>query len=304
MSNPRQALALSALCIAAAAAADEPARPAGEVAVETCAPCTVRVMSFNIEWGGANVRFASVAEAIRAAGADIAGIQEPEGNLERLARELGWYFNRRNHVISKYPLVDPPGGDGRFLFAEVTPDHVVAIANVHLPSDPYGPYWLREGRDPADVLALEREVRLAELAPLLDTLAPIHGRSVPVFLTGDFNSPSHEDWTEAAAGRFPHREAAFAWPVSRAVVGAGFSDSYRAVHPDPVARPGFTWWAARPAIADYNPSDPGDQNRIDFVWFAGPAAVNDSRLVGEPGNGEVAISVSPWPSDHRAVVSE
>lgn len=82
-------------------------------------PLTVRVMSFNIEWGGAHVRFASVSEAIRAAGADIVGIQEPEGNLERLARDLGWYFNRRNHVVSKYPLVDPPGGDGRFLFVEV-----------------------------------------------------------------------------------------------------------------------------------------------------------------------------------------
>lgn len=286
--------ALACLAAGAALAAEETAY----------APCTVRVMSFNIEWGGAHVRFASVVEAIVAARADIVGVQEPEGNLERLASELGWHFNRRNHVISRYPLLDPPGGDGRFLFVEVVPGRVLAIANVHLPSDPYGPYWLRDGRTPAEVTALERDLRLSELAPVLDTLSPIHARSVPVFLTGDFNAPSHEDWTEAAVGRLPHRERAFAWPVSRAVVAAGFRDSWRTVHPDPVASPGVTWWAARPLIADYNPSDPADQDRIDFVWFAGPVEVRTSELVGESGVPEVAVHIDPWPSDHRGVVSE
>lgn len=290
--------------LAAPSAAQEPAAGASEGARQSCSPCTVRVMSFNIEWGGAHVRFESVAEAIVAAGADIAGIQEPEGNLERLARALGWHASRRNHVISRYPLIDPPGGDGRFLFAEVSPGRVAAIANVHLPSDPYGPYWLREGRTPEEVTALERDLRLSEITPLLDTLERIHRRGVPVFLTGDFNAPSHEDWTEAAAGRFLHRAIEFAWPVSRALVTAGFHDSWRTVHPDPVAQPGFTWWAARPLIGDYNPSDPGDQNRIDFVWFAGPATVRNSRLVGEAEARDVSVSVSPWPSDHRAVVSK
>jgi endonuclease/exonuclease/phosphatase family metal-dependent hydrolase len=261
-------------------------------------------MSFNIEWGGTHVRFASIAEAIEAAGADVAGIQEPEGNLERLAGDLGWHFNRRNHVISKYPLIDPPGGDGRFLFVEVRPGRVVAMANVHLPSDPYGPYWLREGRAPAEVKALEREVRLSALQPLLDTLTPIHRRGVPLFLTGDFNAPSHQDWTEAAVDRFPHRDFTFNWPVSRAVAAAGFSDSYRTAHPDPVSRPGFTWWAARPRIEDYNPSDSTDQGRIDFVWYAGAATLRESRIVGETGARDVSVTVSPWPSDHRAVVSE
>jgi endonuclease/exonuclease/phosphatase family metal-dependent hydrolase len=293
----RPASAFVLLCLVAFGARAEDDAPA-------CAPCTLRVMSFNIEWGGAHVRFESVVEAIVAARADLAGIQEPEGNLERLANALGWHYNRRNHVISRYPLVDPPGGDGRFLFVEVAPGQVVAIANVHLPSDPYGPHWLRQGHTEAELTALERDVRLTKIAPLIDTLAPIHARGVPVFLTGDFNSPSHEDWTEEAVGRVPHREVAFAWPVSRAVAAAGFADSWRQVHPDPVAHPGFTWWAARQRIEDYNPTDPADQERIDFVWFAGPAEVRSSEIVGEEGGQEVAISVSPWPSDHRAVISE
>lgn len=301
MSNPWPAFTAAILFLAAPSAAQDGVTDA---APRRCAPCTVRVMSFNIEWGGTHVRFASVVEAIVASGADIAGIQEPQGNLARLARALGWHLSRRNHVISKYPLVDPPGGGGRFLFVEVTPGRVVAIANVHLPSDPYGPYWLRAGRTSEEVMMLEREVRLSAITPLLDTLEPIYRRGVPVFLAGDFNAPSHEDWTEAAAGHFLHRDAAFDWPVSRAVIAAGFRDSYRAVHPDPVAQPGFTWWAARPLIENYNPSDPGDRNRIDFVWFAGPATAKDSRLVGEANGRGVSVSISPWPSDHRAVLSE
>ena len=300
--------AIAALCLALAAAAacsrgtaDESvasAEPSG------AGPVLLRVMSFNIEWGGANVSFAKVAEAIRAADADIVGVQEPEGNLERLAIDLGWHFDRRNHVISKYPLIDPPGGDGRFLYVEVAPGYMVAMASVHLPSDPYGPDWLREGRPPGQVLALERRARLPKIEPVLAALAPVHGRGVPAFLVGDFNAPPHTDLIPAPAGVFPEGALELAWPVSRAAAASGLRDSWREVHPDPVSAPGFTWWAARPRIEDYNPSDPTDQARIDLVWFAGEAKVLDSQLVGEQGTRGVDISVAPWPSDHRAVVSE
>ncbi len=302
MSTLRRGAALALLAVLACSgrAADENARSAVRPDV---APAVLRVMSFNIEWGGTHVSFAANAQAIRAAGADIVGVQEPEGNLERLARDLGWHFNRRNHVISKYPLVDPPGGDGRFLYVEVEPGKVVAMANVHLPSDPYGPDQLRDGRPPAEVIALERRVRLPAIEPVLATLSPIHRQDVPVFLTGDLNAPSHTDLVPAAAGRFPDGALELRWPVSRAIKHAGLRDSWREVHPDPVAAPGFTWWAARPRIEDYNPSDPTDQARIDFVWFAGPASALDSRLAGEEGARDVSVGLSPWPSDHRAVVS-
>lgn len=269
----------------------------------TAGSILLRVMTFNIEWGGAHVRFASNAEAILAADADIVGVQEAEGNLARLADDLGWYYNLRNHVISKYPIVDPPLGDGEFVFVEVAPGQVVAIANVHLPSDPYGVDWLRNGRTPEDVGTLERNVRLPKIAPLLQTLSTVNAQGTPVFLTGDFNAPSHADWSSAAVGRVPHRDIAFEWPVSRAVADAGFRDSYRSIYPDPVTHPGFTWWAGRPKIEDYNPSDESHRDRIDFVWYAGPAKAIGSSVVGEAGAPGVSIAVSPWPSDHRAVVS-
>lgn len=263
----------------------------------------VRVMTFNIEWGGSHISFDNVVEAIRRSDAGIVGIQEAEGNLERLAAELGWYCNLRNYAISKYPLVEPQGADGRYVFVEVSPGRIVALANVHLPSDPYGPDRIRDGAALEEVIALERKTRLPALQPWLAILPALAERGIPVFLTGDFNAPSHRDWTGAAVGTRPYLRYAVDWPVSRAVADAGFRDSWREVHADPVRHPGLTWWAARPPLASYAPGENDPQDRIDFVWYAGPAEVRDSVIVGEEGRSDVSVSVAPWPSDHRGVVS-
>lgn len=303
MSKSRLALlALGALLIAACGREPgDDAAPASEIGAE--GRTTLRVMSFNIEWGGTHVSFDSVVEAIRAADADIVGVQEAEGNLERLADELGWHFSRRNYVISRFPLVDPAAGAGRYLFAEIAPGQVVAVGNVHLPSSPAGEDWFRSGRAAPEVAEMERQTRLPAIEPVLDSLSAMHRAGMPTFLTGDFNAPSHADWTDAAIGKLPHRDRTFEWPVSTAVAEAGFRDSFRSVHADPVARPGFTWWAARPRIEDYNPSDPTHRSRIDFVWFAGPVEVVDSLIVGEKDGEGIDIGIDPWPSDHRAVLS-
>lgn len=298
--------ALALLAIAGALIACAQDLPhAAEGARETGAAGSIalRVMSFNIEWGGAHVRFASVAEAIRASGADIVGVQEAEGNLQRLAADLGWYYNLRNYAVSSYRIIDPPEADGKYVYVEIRPGRVVALANVHLPSDPYGPDWLRDQRPPEEVLDLERRVRLPKIEPVLGALRALHESGVPVFLTGDFNAPSHADWTEAVVGTRPFVAYAFDWPVSRAVAGAGFRDSFRDAHPDPLTHPGLTWWAKRQQIADYNPGEGDPQDRIDFLWYAGPARVTGSEIVGEAGAAGVSIPVMPWPSDHRGVVS-
>ena len=117
----------------------------GKIGNDPREPIDLRVMSFNIEWGGTHISFDNVVEAIRLAEADIVGIQEAEGNLKRLAVALGWHYDLRNYVISRYPLIDPPGADGRYIYVEVEPGKIVAIANIHLPSDPYGPDAIRDG---------------------------------------------------------------------------------------------------------------------------------------------------------------
>ena len=71
------------------------------------APLELRVMTLNIWYGGEQVNFASVAEVIRAAQADVVGIQEPDGNLYRLADAVGFaHVDPRRNLISRYPLFD------------------------------------------------------------------------------------------------------------------------------------------------------------------------------------------------------
>ena len=87
-----------------------------------------------------------------------------------------------------------------------------------------------------------------------------------------------------------------AWPTAKAVVDAGLYDTYRAIHPDPVAVPGIT-----KDNPDFREGGFGD--RIDYLFAGGPVTTLDSQLVGEPGGPDVDLEFEPWTSDHRAVLS-
>ena len=97
-------------------------------------------MTFNVWYGGVQVDVPAIGRAIRAADADIVGVQEPEGRLRRIARSAGLpYVDETLHVISRYPLFAANAGGVRIAYAAMDLDHVVAIANVHLTATPYGP---------------------------------------------------------------------------------------------------------------------------------------------------------------------
>jgi endonuclease/exonuclease/phosphatase family protein len=128
-------------------------------------------MTFNVWHGGTLVDFRGVIAAVRAAGADLVGIQEGEGNTRKIADALGWkYADQRHQIVSRLPLIDPPGGDGVYLLVVLGPDQVIAVANVHLTSDPYGPEAGRDGGTADSVMALERVVRLPEIQRHLEVL--------------------------------------------------------------------------------------------------------------------------------------
>ncbi len=266
-------------------------------------PIELRVGTFNIEYGGTHVSFDKVVQAIRKGGADVVGIEEAQTHIPRLARALGWpYYSERFQVVSKYPLIDPPGSDGRYLFVEVSPGDVVALQNVHLPSNPYGPFRVKHGATREEVLAIERRLRLPAIQPTLDAAAALIADGIPVFLVGDFNSPSWRDWTKRMVGVRPQIRYPVRWPVSLAVEDAGFVDSYRAVYRNPKAHPGLTWWADRPKLFGGYPPNSAPQDRIDLVYAAG-ATATASIVVGERGSPLADVGVLPWPSDHRSVVS-
>ena len=302
---PRIRLAHFAALVLLAAILPTAARAQGAAgAVATPEPVELKVSTFNIEYGGTHVSFDKVVQAIRRGGADVVGIEEGQSHIPRLARELGWpYFSTRLQVVSKFPLIDPPGADGRYLLVEVTPGRVVAIENVHLPSNPYGPFWAKQGRTRAEILALERRLRLLAIRPYLGVGETLVEQGIPVFLVGDFNSPSWRDWTPEMVGARPQIRFPVRWPASLAAERSGFVDSYRDVHPDPARDPGLTWWAARPDLPGWDPGKTAPQDRIDLVFAAGDATATESIIVGERGAPGVDVSVQPWPTDHRGVVS-
>ncbi|HKB08384.1 MAG TPA: endonuclease/exonuclease/phosphatase family protein, partial [Candidatus Polarisedimenticolia bacterium] len=307
----RPALTFSLLSIALWMMAGPPAAVAAPRPTPTV---EVRVMTLNIFYGGDELNLGNgqfclrpdgcpetldrVVEAIRAADPDVVGIEEGERNAVTIASALGWFVSERMQVISRYPLIDPPGGDSTYIFVQLGPGRIAALMNVHLPADPYGPYLVRDGATADEVRALEVSLRLPALKDQLRVLPGLASRGIPVFLTGDFNSPSHLDWTaEVAAVREVVRYP-FAWPVGVALANAGFVDSYRMVHPDPVAVPGFTWTPGSPESVKNEVHD-----RIDWVLAAGAATARDSSVVGEVGGPDVGVSYAPWPTDHRGVVS-
>lgn len=264
------------------------------------APVELTVMSFNIWYGATQTQgMDQVVEAIRKAGADVVGMQEPYARLREVASRLGFHASPRLHVISAYPILEPAGADGAWGYVLVAPGQVVAIANTHLSCCPYTPFRIvHHGFTRAEAMRQERNTRLRQVTQHLTALEPLLASGVPTFFAGDFNAPSWRDWTPAVVKArglpYPMR-----WPVSRAIEAAGFRDSYREIHPDPVADPGFTWTPGYPAPY-VKPWDVFD--RIDFVWATASATPEDSRVIGE-STANADLIVRPWPSDHRAVAS-
>jgi len=276
------------------------------------APVELRVMSFNIWYGGVQVSQQQVIDIIRASGADIVGLQEPDGQTAAIAAAAGYpYVDLRRHIISRVPLFDSALGERTetgqapyslagldsnavHAWAMVAPGQVVALGNLHLTSSPYGPDLLAGGETIEAVLANEAETRLPEIDPFAAGLESLVAAGVPVIVTGDFNTPSHLDWLAALRGMD------VPWPVTLRMEAAGFTDTFRAAHPDPALRPGLTFTPGYP----WPVTVAGEiHDRIDYI-FAANATVRGAEVWGEPANPDVDRAFAPWPSDHRAVLAD
>ena len=277
---------------------------------------SLRVMSFNIYRGGTFLGqpLSQTARVICKANADIVGIQEtrsPDGvNAERLAKLLGWnhYVNPRNRVVlTRYEIIER-FRDG--VKVKLPKEQMAYIFNLHLPSNPYQPYqllnirpkWHKHWDTPfikteAEAIAFAKLARGGEVSTILNQISKLADRDVPVFVVGDFNEPSHLDWTQKAmqSGIHPLKVD---YPTSLRMAHAGFYDAWRKVHPDEIKFPGFTW---SPSTKADDPKDHHD--RIDYVYFKGSKLkLVDAEIVGKKKR-SADIVIRPYPSDHRAVIA-
>lgn len=261
----------------------------------------IKVMTFNIWIGGSVVDFNKVIEAIKISGADVVGLQESDGNAARIATLLGWPFvNESLQIISKYPLIQPGDGAGLYTYVQIAPGQVFAMSNIHLPSDPYGPYQIIEGMGLEEVLKSEVATRMPTVNAFIPTWKRLLKEKMPLVITGDFNSPSHLDWIESTVGERIANKFAVVWPESKAIEDLGMIDTYRVIFPDPKKVPGITWTLGYPypRIAEDEAVD-----RIDFIWAPKGTKVKTSGIVGPTGGPDVTYGLTPYPSDHLAVVS-
>lgn len=285
----------------------------------------LRVMSYNLwhGWGQVNGGATKGIRSIIQADVDLIGTQETVDNasgsnayrVQTIADELGWYYSPTgagdSGIASRYPIVatyTSGGGVAKGVRVRLcsNPLREVVLFNTHLDYLHYGPYEAkRAGSTNASVLAEETaSQRDEEIASILSGMSTYlaAANTAPVFLTGDFNCPSHLDWTAANSGA--HYGKVVAWPATVAVANAGMTDSFRAIYPNPVTNPGTTW---SPLYS--SPNEP--QDRIDFVFYKGTPATPTSAEVFTNGlqySGFVygdnvdAARANTWPSDHASTV--
>ena len=292
---------LSVLAMSSACTSDS---PEPDATTDTAQSVPLKMMTFNIEYGGDEVDFASVSKAIEAADAEVVAVQEGYAQIPAIAEDLGWsYYDARTQVVSQYPLIAPSDPSNPEVYVQLEPGNVVAVLNVHLPSTKFGPNRAAAGESVEELIDGERH-RVRAVEPTLSAAERLMSEDIPVFLVGDFNSPSHLDWTADAVGQREYVTAEVPWPTTVAVDDAGLTDMYRSVYPDPVEAAGDTWPASRPFVPGYNPGPKGrPSDRIDQMYSGGAITTTDIAIVGEEKSPITEIPVSPWPSDHRAVVA-
>jgi hypothetical protein len=277
---------LGAALLAVAACTSEGPTDAGVGPPQPGDPMRLEVFVYNVEYGGDETTDA----VIEAIDADVVGVLESYNRLPDTAERTDYpYHNTGLQILSKYPIHEPSGADGRYAFIEVRPGEVVAFFNIHLDYVRYGPKLLRNGVPLEEVLASENEVRTSSLDVPLAQMEELIAQGYPVFFTGDHNEPSHLDYGAETVGTREGIDEPVPWPVSLAITEVGFRDTYREIHPDPLRDP---------AVSHF-----GAEDRIDFLYAAGPSETLDSRLVGEEGGQDVDEGFDPWTSDHRAFVS-
>jgi len=266
---------------------------------------TLRVMTYNIWVGGTAVGqpLSRTVGVIQAAGADVVGLQEQGSSGPALAAALGFQYHNlggSTAILSRYPIVQSLGQGAKL---QLSPTQEAFIFNVHLTPFPYQPYDIRDGLISTESQAIAAAQETRSAASVLSNISSALVSGAPVFLTGDFNEPSHLDWTQEAADAGLNFNMKVNWPTSRSVTDAGLTDAFREVRPDEVNDRGETWTPGYPA-----PNLDADEvhDRIDFVYYSGfNVTPTSAQILGyDENDGNTDIGIQPYPSDHRAVVVE
>ena len=314
---------------------------------------TVKVLQFNIWQEGTVVEngFNAVADEIVRSDADFVTLSEVRNyhntrfcdRIVEALKERGQtyysFYTEDSGLLSRYPITDsstvyPLNDDRGSIYRLVAKkgNQEFAVYTAHLDYRNCAYYDARgydgnnwEKIEPvnalASILVLHRaSVRDDAIARFVSTAEKDKAAGRIVILGGDFNEPSHLDWTEATKDMRDHYGLVVPWDVSVILEKAGYKDAYREKYPDPVTHPGFTCPADCPDIdlkkLVWSP-EADDRDRIDFIMYSPfeGLTLTDMTIVGPKGDilrGERATEktadpiIAPlgtWPTDHKAVLA-
>ena len=260
----------------------------------------LRVMAWNIWHGGKRSGTVSgvqeTIDVIKASGADVICMQETYGSGPVIADHLGYYFYLRSSnisVMSRYPIEESCSLFDPFRLGgvKVAPNKGQAF-NVFSLWIHYLPAWRNDSRaEGASAEALvkgEWGTRAKELKTILERAKDLIGQAdkTPLVIAGDFNSPSHLDWTEKT--KKWHNGLAVTWPVSKQMEEHGFTDTFRSLTPNLLHFDKEKNWRGGAEKLSW---------RIDYIFSKG------KKLQAERSTMWNQFHAS-WPSDHPLVITE
>lgn len=272
-------------------------------------------------WSGdGKSRSQQIASIVKQVDANIVCLQEYLHNDRSLAIELEritskkWYYkaNPRNcAVLSVFPILVHK--DIFFQPLQVRDDLVVSVSSGHFHVGEYLPSELRKE---GDVAAACRKVfdenHNGYWNHILDEIrvdTKRHQYNSSLLCVGDFNEPSHFDYTKRAYDKGFAEGYDLVGLTSQYMVDTlGFKDAYhehrKMQNKNECELRGFTYapttWYYKKQYADH---------RIDFIYYRSPhLKLKEAMIVGETPTHTIEgdyvdIQINPWPTDHRATLS-
>jgi hypothetical protein len=310
----------------------------------------LKVLSLNTWHEGTTVKggFDAIVEVILQSEANIVllsevrnynGVLFTEHILEALkAKGMTFYCSNLKSdavVLSKFPIESTLAINGSITkcMIRLNKKTSIAVYAAHLDYTHYACYLPRgyDGVDwkklPQPILDTEKILqqnidsdRDEEIALFVKDAKEERKKGTLILLGGDFNEPSHLDWTAATKDLFDHNGTVVPWHNSLTLQNNGFLDAYRVKYPDPVKNPGFTWPAYNTDVELSKllwAKDADERDRIDFIYFYPnkKLSLKDAIIVGPTGSIVKGKGVEIqdqdkflkpngiWPTDHKGVLA-
>lgn len=314
----------------------------------------LNVLQFNIWQEGTVVEngYSAILDEVIRVDADLIALSEVRNyrNISlagRLVKDLegrGYvYYSLRSQdtgILSRYPIVEqealfPVKNDQGSVTKAVVDVNGTEIAfysahldyrhcSLYLPRGYDGSTWEKLDSVVTDTAIIAeynlKSMRDEAIRTVIVDAEKEQKRGRLVLLGGDFNEPSHLDWTEATKEMFDHNDVVMEWHNTKVLEQAGFVDAYRKLYPNPVTHPGFTFPADNPLVdigkLAWSP-DADDRDRIDFIFYKPDAKITlkSVAIVGPVGSivrnqrvperteDPIFVPQGIWPTDHKAVLA-